>query len=141
MAYHLTALPNEVAYRALYLSTYCNPANPIITFDNIRVQFFPEGFDHAFFERTNRMAANKNQFSQVRSERITWIKDTLEDGTADIRQGYDKKTKSYDQSRRVAIVKGDYVVVIWIKNATTAKFITAYVADNSIGKILASPAW
>lgn len=141
MAYNLTHLPNEAAYKALYLQTYCNPVSPIVTFDNITVQFYADGFDHAFFESTNRKTANKNQFSQQRSERISWIKEALEDATSDRRMGYDSKTKSYDNSRRVTIVKGDYVVVIWIKNATTAKFITAYVADNSIGKILASPVW
>jgi hypothetical protein len=42
---------------------------------------------------------------------------------------------------RVAIVKNDYVVIIWLKNSKEAKFITAYVADNSIEKIRKSPKW
>jgi hypothetical protein len=139
MAYNLTLLSNEAAYRTLYIQIYCNNTSPIITFDGIQVRFFPDGFDHAFFESTDRKNPSKNLFSKDRSERITWIKETLEDSTADIRVGWDSKTKSYDNSRRVTIVKGNYVVIIWIKNATMAKFITAYVADNSIGKILASP--
>ncbi len=141
MAYNLIQLPDEDAYRQLYIDIYCDPAKPILTFDGIQVAFFPDRFDHAFFESANRAMGDKSQFSRVRAERILWIKDTLEDPTADIREGWDKKNKSYDKSRRVAIVKGNYVVIIWIKSKTQAKFITAYEADNSIGKILASPRW
>ena len=141
MAYQLTHLPDEAAYRQLYLQTYCNAANHIITFDGIEVKFFPDRFDHAFFESVNRQLADKAQFSTVRAERILWIKETLEDPTADLRVGWDKKYKTYDKSFRVAVVKHNYVVIIWIKNGTYAKFITAYEADNSIGKILGSPVW
>jgi len=141
MAYELTHLPSEAAYRHLYIETYCNPLNPIITFDNISVKFFEDRFDHAFYESNSRLLADKSNFSNVRAERILWIKDTLEDPTADLRVGWDKKFKSYDNSFRVAVVKHNYVVIIWVKNASYAKFITAYVADNSIGKILASPEW
>lgn len=141
MAYQLTFLPDEAAYRQFYLQTYCNPLSPIITFDGIQVKFFPDQFDHAFFESVNRQLADKAQFSTVRAERILWIKDTLEYPTADLRVGWDKKYKSYDKSYRVAVVKHNYVVIIWIKDATNAKFITAYEADKSIDKILGSPVW
>lgn len=141
MTYQLTHLPDQDAYRDLYLQTYCNPKSSILTFDGIQVKFFPDRFDHAFFESVNRQSADKAKFSTIRAERILWIKDTLEDPTADIRVGWDKKYKSFDKSYRVAVVKHDYVVIIWIKDASNAKFITAYVADNSIGKILGSPVW
>ncbi len=141
MAYQLTQLPTEDAYRQLYLQTYCYAASPIITFDKIEVRFFAERFEHAFYESKNRQIADKALFSTIRAERILWIKDTLEDPSAVLRVGWDKKLKKYDKSYRVAVVKNDYVVIIWIKDRTTAKFITAYVADNSIGKILGSPEW
>jgi len=141
MMYQLTVLPDEAAYRHLYLQTYCNPVIPIITFDGIQVRFFADRFDHAFFESFNRKLADKAQFSLVRAQRILWIKDTLEDPTADLRVGWDKKSKSYDKSFRVAVVKYNYVVIIWVKGNSQAKFITAYEADNSIGKILGSPVW
>lgn len=127
--------------RQLFLQTYCNPLSPIITFDGIEVKFFPDQFDHAFFESVNRKLADKTQFSLVRAERILWIKDTLEDPTADLRVGWDKKYKIYDKSYRVAVVKYNYVVIIWIKDVKNGKFITAYEADKSIGKILGSPVW
>lgn len=141
MAYKLTYLQDEAAYRQLYLQTYCNARNPLITFDGMIVKFFPDRFDHAFFESINRQLADKAQFSTVRAERILWIKETLQDPTATLHVGWDKKNKSYDKSFRVAVVKNDYVVVIWIRDETNAKFITAYVANNSIGKILKSPIW
>lgn len=141
MSYQLTYLQTEQEYRNLFQQTYCNPTNPIKTFDGIQVMFFPEHFEHAFFESSNRKKADKSKFSIVRAERILWIKDTLEDPTAELRVGWNKTLKKYDRSRRVAIIKNNYVVIVWIKNATVAKFITAYVADNSIGKILKSPVW
>ena len=141
MAYQLTHLPNENDYRQLYINTYCSLANPIVTFDNITIKFFSDRFEHAFFESVNRKLGEKSQFSQIRAERILWIKDALQDPAADLRIGWDKNTKAYNSSSRVAVVVNNYVVVIWIKNAREAKFITAYEADNSIGKILTSPKW
>lgn len=141
MKYQLTKLSSEAEYRKYYIDNYCNPNNPIKTFDGILVKFFPDRFDHAFYESNNRQLADKANFSKIRAERIAWIKDTLEDPTADLRVGWDKQYKTYDKSRRIAVVKNNYVVVIWIKNTLEAKFITAYEADNSIGKILSSPQW
>ncbi len=65
----------------------------------------------------------------------------LQDSAAELRVGYDSSTKSYTRSRRVAIVNGDYVVIILLYKEKHARFITAYVADNSIDKILNSPKW
>ncbi|WP_143394875.1 hypothetical protein [Flavobacterium sp. 11] len=141
MAYIITTLPDEQAYRQLFLNTYCNIASPVFTNDGLRVSFSPNNFNHSFFESSNRRNPTKDVFSIVRAERILWIKETLEDPTSDLRIGWDNKTKSYDNSRRVAIVKNDYVVIISIINPTKAIFISAYVADNSIGKILMSPVW
>lgn len=63
------------------------------------------------------------------------------DQTAIMLQGWDKVKKKYVKNRRVSIIKDNYVVVIWIKNESEAKFITAYEADNSIDKIMESPRW
>jgi len=115
MAYNITNLPDEAAYEKLYLDTYCKSATPIITNDGIQVKFFPERFKHAFYESADRKAADKSQFSSERAERILWIKETLQDPTADLRVGWDKKYKRYDKSYRVAVVKNDYVVIIMDK--------------------------
>ena len=141
MAYNLTKLISESDYKQLYLTYYCDPNKPIKTFDGITVKFFPDKFEHAFYESNDRQLGDKGKFSLIRAERILWIKDTLEDPSADLRVGWDKKFKTYDKSRRVAVVKNNYVVVIWVRNNSEAKFVTAYEADNSINKILASPKW
>ncbi|MBL0882116.1 MAG: hypothetical protein IBJ16_01995 [Chitinophagaceae bacterium] len=140
MPYAITQLPNEAAYRQLFLKTYCHPAT-IHTYDGIRVQFHQDMFNHCFFESQNRLIGDKSVFSLVRAERILWIRDTLMDPTSVLKQGWLKATKTYDNTRRVAIVQGDYVVVILLINPNLARFITAYKADNSIGKILQSPNW
>jgi len=61
---------------------YCDPASPIFTFDGIRVQFFPEMFDHAFYESVNRKAKDKSELSLNRCEKMFWIKDALNDPDA-----------------------------------------------------------
>lgn len=87
----------------------------------------------------------KDRFSRERAERIDWITATLTHPDADIYQGWDKKKKCVDSNRRVAVVYEEFVVVISVKKAIsgnmTADFVTAYLADNSIGKIRAMPRW
>ena len=70
-----------------------------------------------------------------------WIKDVLADKEAKMYVGYDSKEKGYTRSKRVSVVKGDYVVVIQLYKEDHARFITAYVADNSIEKIIKGPEW
>jgi hypothetical protein len=87
----------------------------------------------------------KDVFSKERSERIDWIKATLESAGADLYQGWDKKRKRYDPNVRVAVVHEEFVVVIRMRRpgsgAREASFKTAYLADNSISKIRGSPKW
>jgi hypothetical protein len=142
MAYSLTFLGDEKDYRELFINTYCNPAAPITTFDGIVVKFFPEYFDHAFYESSNKVNNDKAQFSYHRARRIMWIKEALEDPTGDLRVGWNKKNEDYDAQRRVVIVQEDYVVIIWINpSGKGAKLITAYHAETSIEKIKESPKW
>jgi len=129
----------EEELRKLWDTIYC--IEPVKTFDNIFVKFYSDMFDHAFYESVNRKQKDKSALSYARLEKMLWIKDTLQDPDAELVQGYDNKTKSHSNNSRVAIVKNDYVVVIWLKNPREAKFITAYVADNSIEKIRKSPKW
>jgi hypothetical protein len=129
----------ESELRELWDREYCRQV--IYTHDSIRVKFYSDMFDHAFFESTNREKGGKDILSYVRLEKMLWIKDVLMDETAIMLQGWDKVKKKYVKNRRVSIIKDNYVVVIWIKNESEAKFITAYEADNSIGKIMESPKW
>ena len=135
----------ESDYRQIWHDKYS--VKPIKTHDGISVYFYDNNFDHAFYESTGRNVGKKSPLhkdvlSQPRLERMLWIRDTLEDTTAKMVAGYDSKTKSYVRNKRVSIVKGNYVVVIQLYgDMTHAKFITAYVADNSIEKILRRPNW
>jgi len=114
----------------------------ITTFDNIRVYFKNSDFNHCFYETTLH---KDDTLSRTRAERIDWIKETLEDKNADLRCGWLKSKNRIDCTRRVAIVNHNYVVIISIRHkkdcSLKANFITAFVADKSISKILAMPKW
>lgn len=129
-------------YRNHFLSIYCN--GTILTFDNIEVRFKKFDFEHCFFESSNRDKI-KDIFSKKRAERIDWIKATLQDNTAILKLGWDRDNKKYykKSERRVAIVNGNYVVIIQLFNENKARFITAYVADTeyTLDKILKGPDW
>lgn len=136
----------ENELRDIWQKEYCDQV--LVTFDGIKVKFFAEMFDHAFYESSRRNSrvktkagGHKDCLSEARLEKMLWIKDALADPEAELYVGYDKERRSYDNSRRVAVVKGDYTVIIRLKDDQNAKFVTAYVADNSIEKIRTSPQW
>lgn len=138
----LLYLPNESAYEAYFKMKYC--CGPVETFDGIRVWFSAYKFRHDFYESSNH-DGNKDQFSYQRAERMNWIEATLKDSSAVLKQGWLKNENRYDSERRVALVKGNYVVVIAInqRNQKKAKFITAFVADTlkTLQEIQGAPAW
>ena len=112
------------------------------------VKFFAVRFDHAFYESSTRNYKDrpkeggyKDCISTKRLDSILWLKYVLSDPISELYVGFDKGKKSYDNSSRVAVVKGDYAVIIRLINNKNARFITAYVADNSIEKIKKSPKW
>lgn len=134
----------EADYRAHFEREYCQ--KPILTFDGIEVRFRKSKFDHSFFESVK---AKDDTFSLQRAKRMDWIKVALQDPHAELYQGWDKNRKRYDGFRRVAVVMGNYVVVIALTGDNKADFITAYVADTSgrgtrpstIDMIRMSPKW
>jgi hypothetical protein len=132
---------SEQDLRKIWSDTYCN--NGIKTFDGIEVQFYSSMFDHCFYESFNRIQGDKSILSYNRLEKIYWIKDALEDPTSVRKKGWDSKNQSYDNSRRVILVKGNYVVVILIYENKRARFITAYEVNNddNLKKIMNSPDW
>ena len=130
-------------YRRHYGSTYCGGL--IKTFDGVRVYFSPGKFEHVFYESSTRDGV-KDAFSPVRAQRIDWIRATLQHPEADLLKGWDKRRGRYDDTRRVAVVYEEFVVVVrfWIRRrdmSLKADFVTCYQADNSIDKIRSSPAW
>ena len=138
----LLRLADPAAYQAHFVAKYCQ--GPIPTFDGIKVWFRPNKFQHDFFESSNRDGI-KDQFSVQRAERMDWIEATLNDPTATLKQGWIKAERRHDPQRRVAVVKGNYVVVIAInrRNPKKANFVTAFVADtqHTLNQILTSPSW
>lgn len=131
----------EAELRQLWSDTYCN--DPIITYDGIEVKFYSNMFNHAFFESYNRKEKDKSILSLNRCEKMFWIKDTLEDSSAILKQGWINKTKTYDNNRRVALVKGNYVVIILIYSVKKARFISAFEINNvnNLKLFLGGPDW
>ena len=136
----LVTYATEAEYRAHYERLYCQ--GPVVTHDGISVRFRKEKFGHCFFESTHRNQT-KDAFSRQRAERMDWIQAALQDAHADLLQGWDKARHRYDPTYRVALVQGNYAVVIQIANAKAANFVTAYVVDTpaSLAKIKGSPKW
>jgi hypothetical protein len=133
----------EAQLRQLWKDEYCNPATPIHTLDKVLVQFREDMFDHVFYESDNRKARDKSILSLNRLEKMLWIKETLLDPSALLKQGWDRDRKRYENSRRVAFIKGSYMVVIRFTGLLKASFVTAYEMqdDISIQKVLDSPDW
>jgi hypothetical protein len=133
----------EEELRQLWKEEYCYPTNPILTFDNVLVRFFESKFDHCFYESFERKERDKSILSLNRLEKMLWIKDTIQDPSAMLKQGWDRDKKTYNNKRRVAFVKESYVVIIEFTGLKKAVFVTAYevhVEDN-ITNIMGSPEW
>lgn len=127
----------EQEYRAHFEGEYCKGTIP--TFDGIAVRFRKRMFDHCFFESVH---AKDDTFSLPRAERIDWIKAALQDASADIRVGWDNVRKRPATDRRVAIVKGNYVVIIRLDGPIKAEFVTAFVAEGrTVTQIRTNPKW
>jgi hypothetical protein len=140
MAWELINYPDEGGYRTHFERVYCG--GTVQTHDWIQVRFRKRQFDHCFFESSRRNGI-KDTFSAKRAARVDWIKETLLDSSALQLAGWDSFNRTYDHSRRVALVKGNYVVVISIKSKSEADFVTAYVMDTpaSLSKLTKAPKW
>ena len=131
---------NLEIYRANFEKTYC--LKPLLTHDGISVRFRKKDFAHCSQESSKR-DGNKDTVSQERLKRIGWIKLALQDPSLQFKAGWLKKEKRYDHHRRVVIMIDNFVVVIRLKSATTADFVTCYVADHHRTQELLkkSPVW
>lgn len=136
----LLFLPTEVDYRIHFNNCIIN--SNVTTRHDIRVNFDPESFDHAFYESTNRNKV-KDVFSKTRANRMSWIIPTLNDSSANWFKGWFRR--KYDVTRAVATAYDNFVVILEFRinrsSILVAKFITCYEANNSIRKIRSSPAW
>lgn len=140
MAYPpLVKYASENDYRQHFQTKYCKSF--ITTYDGISVRFTNSDFRHAFYESSGNM--RKNIFSAERAQRIDWIAAALLDDKAEMYYGWDSHTKIVDYRRRVALVQGNYVVVIQIMKRGNAKFITSFLVSNAqtLLRIKLSPKW
>lgn len=126
----------EEQLRELWQIEYCEQS--VYTFDHVRVRFYENMFDHAFYESADRKRKDKSILSYNRLEKIYWIKATLQDENAILKKGWDNQSKEYFKDRRVAIVKGNYVVIIRFTGFLKAKFVTAFEKED-ISNILSGP--
>lgn len=127
---------SENEMRDIWKLEYC--LSEIKTFDGVSVKFYEDMFDHVFYESASREAKDKSILSLNRLEKIYWIKGTLEDPDAILKQGWDNQSKKYFLDRRVAVVKNNYVVIIRFTGVMKAKLVTAY-EKNDIDNILSGP--
>ncbi len=127
---------SEIELRKIWLEEYCQ--NEIITFDGVKVKFYEDMFDHIFYESKDRIEKDKSILSLNRLEKIFWIKEVLKDENAILKKGWNNKSKIFFEDRRVAIVKGNYIVIIRFVGLLKAKLVTAY-EKNEIDNILENP--
>lgn len=134
---------SEDELRQLWADEYCDKSKPIYTHDAIMVSFYEDMFDHSFYESFDRKEKDKSILSYNRLEKILWITATLQDPEAVLKKGWDRDNKTYDNTRRVAFIKGNYVVIIRFTGKSKAKFMTAYEIqeDDNLEKIKESPEW
>ena len=136
----------EAEYREHYERVYCRCG--IVTFDGITVRFRKSQFQHAFCE-SSRRDGKKDKFSEVRAERIDWIKAALEDAESERYQGWDRESGCYSKKRRVTVVMGNYIVIFDLTSDTTGEFLTAFVdrgirapgRPRTIDQIRSAPKW
>lgn len=136
----LLSLPTVEDYRHYYENTYCRAK--VLTFDGIRVQFFPEDFDHAFWRDSNRQVKDKAVFDWERAKRMDWIRAVLASPSGELY----RRTMPDGKVRRIALVPGErYAVIIQMhhRRPREARFITAYVvdSDSALQKMRSNPRW
>lgn len=132
---------NKEEYKVYFIEEYCKKS--IYTYSGIRVRFYEDQFEHAFYESENHKKRDKSIFSHERARRISWIKYVLNNPKAQLYVGWNRDKKKYNYNRRVSIISPEnYVVILNIINANEAKFITAYLANNSTAiNIRKGPKW
>jgi len=136
----LLDLPDEAAYRAHYEATLCS--QEIRTADGLPVRFPKHQFDHAFFESANRRLGEKSLFSVDRARRMDWIAPALSGPGAELYEGWDKRKRVHTRDTRACVAFGDFVVIIMLRKAKPAAFITAYQAGaRTLQRIRSGPRW
>ena len=133
-------LPDEDAYRQRFLEEYC-ALSPLLMHDHMRVAFYPECFDHAFFQDTERGGRPITPvLSRERAERLLWIARCLSDSAL---PNYRRAMGEREVRRLILVPEESYVVVLRAVKGMTSKFLTAYVVGSAttVAKIRGNPPW
>lgn len=138
-------LPGEAEYRSHFIENFARAPLMFQTSQGrAPIHFAAHQFEHAFYESTLRNGV-KDAFSLVRAERMDDIAILLADRSVPRRAGWDAKARTHSHTRCVSIAVDEFVVVVRLgltrAGYLRGTFVTCFVADNSIGKILASPEW
>lgn len=139
--YTFLILPTTEDYKQHFRNKVC--CGPVTTPQQVKVFFPPSTFEHAFFEAPGRDGVKSSEISPSRAQRMDWIRKGLADPSSQWFAGWDKISKRYVHHRAACVVGGKFVIVVRRSRSDRlkAEFMTCYWADNSIDKILKSPAW
>lgn len=137
----LLKLKNIEEYKSYFKLQYCN--KEIYTLSGIKVKFYEDQFEHAFFKSENYKKRDKSIFAYERAERMDWIKKVLQNEKTELYVGWDRDEKEYNYRRKVCIIMPEnYVIILNMIKENKAKFITAYVASKTNAKkIRSAPKW
>jgi len=136
----LLILPDEAAYGSHYEANYVLQS-PLTMHDGMLARFYPEAFDHAFYQETDRRGNPIAPiFSGERAERLLWIAECLSDSAL---PNY-RRVMPWGDVRRLILVPAEpYVVVLRAVRGHTAKFLTAYAIQSTgtLANIQGNPPW
>lgn len=128
----------ESEYESHYLNIYCREG--IRTFWGMRVVFPKDRFQHLFYESSKKIPDHKDTFSEDRAKRINWIAAALHDEDAEIFHGWDSSRRCLDKSLLVFVVQFNYIIVVRMKDWSSGRIVTAYLAKpQTLHKIRSGP--
>ena len=143
----LLNLSDEADYRRHFDLSYVR-GSAVVTPDGIWVRFYPEQFDHAFYDhayhgKSSPQAQRRDTFDFQRAERMDWLRAVLTD-------------PSVERYRDIRHSKGFWCVVVepttpyvvafklMKRQPPQARFITAFVVDRPweyLQKVRRMPTW
>ena len=136
----LLSLPDEATFRAHFEVEFVKgPA--VITYDGIRIRFYANQFDHAFYT-SSTPKSRKDTFSLERAQRMNWIRAAATDPNMEVY----RRVMTGGRVRRIILEPNEpYVVICEILSTdpSQAVFITAYPvkSKSALAKMRSNPRW
>ncbi len=136
----LLSLPDEASFQAHFEVEFVEgPA--VITYDGIRIRFYANQFDHAFYVSSTPQSG-KDKFSLERARRMNWIRAVATDPRMEVY----RRVMTGGRVRRIMLEPNEpYVVICEILSSdpSQAVFITAYPvkSKSALAKMRSNPRW